>query len=187
VAAAVVVGGQPPDIQTFLRGATAVDIRIESGSAGTAVGADGTNFTIMAAIPLATGIPARIREVRVTGKSADSSNAIGDVELEIRAAGDPTGGSTIANCTNLSGGLTALNAAPFTSLFSAQPRILPTGGVSATVEQTYGDALAPQGANWVDGPPRGTEFRVPAGKVIVLKARNTQAQTWRWSITLSLG
>jgi len=162
-----------------------MDIRIGSLSAGTSVAADATNFTMLCGIELGTSIPCEVLEARCTAHSADGTNAIGDVELLICAAGTLTGGSAIANCSNLFGALTSLIAAPFTTFFAAQPRTLSTAGLGAT-EHFFNDALAPQAANWSDGPPRGTAWRVMPGKVIALRARWTQAQTAHWSITLRI-
>lgn len=163
-----------------------MDIKIASGSAGTSVAADATNFTNLCGAELGTTITAEVLEARATAKSADGTNAIGDVELTIHAAGTLTGGSTIAACANLGGGPTALNAAPFTTFFAAQPRTLHTAGTGTQEHEFAGDALAPQAANWSDGPPRGAIWKALAGKVLVLKARWTQAQTCRWSLTLRI-
>ncbi len=163
-----------------------MDIKLAPGSTGTAIAGHATNFENLCGTELGTTITAEVLEVRATAKSADGTNAIGDVELLIVAAGTLTGGTLIASCANLTGGPTSLSAAPFTTFFAAQPRILHTGGTGATEHEFSGDALAPQAANWSDGPARGSIWKVLAGKVLVLRARWTQAQTCRWSLTLRI-
>lgn len=163
-----------------------MDIKLSSGSAGTAIAGHPTNFENLCGVELGATITAEVLETRATAKSADGTNAIGDIELLICAAGALTGGSTIAAAANLGGGPTALNAAPFTTFFAAQPRTLHTGGTGTVEHEFSGDALAPQAANWNDGPPRGSIWKVLAGKVLVLRARWTQAQTVRWTLTLRI-
>lgn len=163
-----------------------MDIKLSSGSTGTAIAGHATNFENLCGVELGTTITCEVLEARATAKSADGTNAIGDIELLILAAGTLTGGSAIASCANLGGGPTALTAAPFTTFFAAQPRTLSTAGAGATEHEFVGDALAPQAANYSDGPPRGAIWKVLAGKVLLLRARWTQAQTVRWTLTLRI-
>ena len=104
-----------------------MDIRIESGSAGTAIAGHATNFESLCGIEMGTSIPCEILEVRAMAKSAGTNDWR-------RRSADLRSGCAhrrqhIALWANITGGPTELNAAPFTTFFAAQP-----GCVQSSVE-----------------------------------------------------